>query len=347
VTSSILWPFIATGLAILIGGGLAAVFGLDPVAAYGAMLGGAFGSGYAIATTLTNALPLMLTGLGIALSFRSGLFNIGASGQFWLGGIAAAWIGYGLVLPSCIHLPLALAAGAAAGAGWAAIVPGLAKAYRGANEVISTLMMTYVAVYLGHYLIEGGPMQAPGYTPQSPMIAPTAVLPALIPGSQLSWGIVLAPFVALLVWFALERTSLGFALRVTGYNPRAARYAGVTPAWAILVALSLSGAIAGFAGSVQVLGVDHRLYDSFGTGAGFTGIVVALMARNNPFAVLPVAVLFGALASGGNVMQLSAGVPFHLVDVIQGLIIFFIASEGLLRFVRGPQTRPVPAPAPT
>jgi general nucleoside transport system permease protein len=163
----------------------------------------------------------------------------------------------------------------------------------------------------------------------------------------LSWGIVLAPFVALLVWFALERTSLGFALRVTGYNPRAARYAGVTPAWAILVALSLSGAIAGFAGSVQVLGVDHRLYDSFGTGAGFTGIVVALMARNNPFAVLPVAVLFGALASGGNVMQLSAGVPFHLVDVIQGLIIFFIASEGLLRFVRGPQTRPVPAPAPT
>ncbi|HLJ59363.1 MAG TPA: ABC transporter permease [bacterium] len=345
MTSERLWPLIATGLAIVMGGALVAGFGHDPIAAYGSLLAGAFGSGYAVATTLARALPLMLAGLAVALSFQSGLFNIGASGQFWLGAIAAAWVGFRVQAPTWVHLPGALVAGTVAGAAWAAIVPGLAKAYRGANEVITTLMMTYAAVYFGHYLIEGGPMQAPGFVPQSPEIAASATLPTLVLGSQLSWGLVLAPLAAVAVWFLMQRTALGFALRVTGLNPRAARYAGINPAWAVLTALALSGAIAGFAGAVQVLGVDHRLYDSFGTEAGFTGIVVALLARNNPFGVLVAAVLFGALASGGNTMQLNAGVPFHLVDVIQGLIIFFIAAEGLLRYVR--PTRPALSRRPT
>lgn len=332
MTAGALWPFAATLLAFVIGGVLAAGFGFNPISAYWALLSGAFGGAFAVATTLTNALPLMFTGVAVALSFRSGLFNIGTAGQYWLGAIAATWIGYRAAVPAWVHLPAALVGGMIAGALWAALIPGIAKAYRGANEVITTLMMTYIAVYLGHYLIEGGPMQAPGFTPQSPQILPTAALASLVPGTQLSWGIILAVLLAVMVWLLLQRTAVGFSLRITGASPGAARYAGVSPRGTIVLALALSGAVAGMAGAVQVLGADHRLYDSFSTSAGFTGIVVALLARNHPIGVLPAAVLFGALASGGNAMQISAGVPFHLVDILQGLIIFFIAGEGLLRY---------------
>ncbi len=329
-----LWPLLAILIAFAVGGLLTWAFGHDPFSAYGALISGSLGSGYAISTTLTDALPLMITGLAVALSFQSGLFNIGASGQYWLGAIVAVWLGYSLKLPTPLHLLVCLLAGALAGALWAALIPGLAKAFRGANEVITTLMMTYVATYLGHYLIEGGPMQAPGYTPQSPHLLPSAILPNLVSGTQLSVGIFLAPLLAALTWFLLSRTRLGFSLRISGYNPRAARYAGVRPVVAILAALGLSGALAGLAGAVQMMGVDHRLFDSFGTSYGYTGIVVALLARNNPFGVLLAALLFGVLSSGANAMQINAGVPFHLVDVIQGVIIFFVAAEGLMRYLR-------------
>ncbi len=329
---SYIWPLIATALSFMIGGILIAAFGHDPFSAFAALIYGAFGNTYAVATTLTNSLPLMLTGLAVALSFKSGLFNIGASGQYWLGAIAAAWVGYGLSLPAVIHIPLAMLAGMVAGGLWGAIIPGLAKAYRGAHEVITTLMLTYIAIDFGHYLVEGGPMQAPGYTPQSPQLHATAIIPNLVHGTQLSWAIFLAPLMAVLVWFLLQRTAVGFTLRMAGLNLKATRYAGVNPALAIILALGISGAIAGFAGAVQVMGVDHRLFDAFNPAYGFTGIVVALLARNDPFGTLLAALLFGALASGASTMQIDAGVPFHLVDVIQGLIIFFIASEGLLRY---------------
>jgi ABC-type uncharacterized transport system permease subunit len=329
----IFWPLIAILLAFVVGGLLTLAFGHNPLAAYGALLSGAWGGSYAIAATLTNALPLMVIGLGVALAFQGGLFNIGASGQYWMGAIAAAWVGYSFHLPVWIHLPLALLAGVVAGALWGSVVPGLAKAYRGANEVITTLMMTYVAVYLGHYLVEGGPMQAPGYTPQSPAVLPSALIPVLIPNTQLSWAILFVPLLALVVWFFFYRTVLGFALRVSGANPKAARYAGIQPVWMILLTLALSGGIAGLAGAVQVLGVDGRLFDSFDTNAGFTAIVVALLGRNDPWGVLLAALLFGMLASGANQMQIAAGVPVNLVEVIQGVIIFFVAAEGLLDYV--------------
>lgn len=341
------WPLIAILIAFVVGGVLTYAFGNDPVLAYRALVSGAFGDLYAIASTLTVTLPLAITGLAVAFSFRSGLFNIGAGGQYWLGGIAAAWVGYAVSLPPVIHIVVAMLAGALAGALWAAVVPGLAKAYRGAHEVITTLMMTYIATLLGHYLVEGGPMQQPGFTPQSPPMRPSAIIATLVPGTQLTWAIFLVPLLALAVWYVLQRTTLGFSLRLAGYNLRAARYAGVNPVAAILTALAISGGLSGFAGSIQVLGVDRRLFDGFDPSYGYTAIVVALLARNDPFGTLLAAVLFGALDTGASQMQIVANVPFNLAGVIQGIIIFFIASEGLLRYFQrrrvAPSTIDLPA----
>jgi len=329
-----LWPLIAIVIAFVVGGLLTFAFGNDPLIAYRALVSGAFGDLYSIASTLTVTLPLAITGLAVAFSFRSGLFNIGAGGQYWLGGIAAAWVGYAVHLPPVIHIVVAMLAGALAGAIWAAVIPGLAKAYRGAHEVITTLMMTYIATDFGHYLVEAGPMQQPGYTPQSPPMLPTAIIGTMVPGTQLTWAILLVPVLAVAVWFVLQRTSLGFSLRLAGYNLRAARYAGVNPVAAILTALAISGGLSGIAGSIQVLGVDRRLFDGFDPSYGYTAIVVALLARNDPYGTLLAAVLFGALDTGANQMQIVANVPFNLAGVIQGIIIFFIAAEGLLRYFR-------------
>ena len=332
---TILWPVTAIAMSIVIGGLLVLLFGNNPFATYAALVSGAFGDSYSIATTLSAALPLMLVGIGVALSFRSGLFNIGASGQYWLGAITATWIGTSVQPPAVLHLPLAILGGMAAGFLWAAIVPGLAKSYRGAHEVITTLMMSYIAVMLGHFLLEKGPMQTSGSLPQSAVVAPTATIAVLVPGTQLSWGIFLAPIVAGIVALLLRYTALGFSLKMSGYSPKAARYAGANAVLNVLLGLGLSGAIAGMAGALQVLGVDHRLYDGFDTSAGYTGIVVAILGKNTPFGAMLAALLFGALENGASAMQITAGIPVHLVGVIEGLIIFFISAEGLLRYVRG------------
>lgn len=339
-----IWPGIAIVIAFVVGGILTFAFGNDPITAYRALLSGSFGDVYSIASTLVVTLPLAITGIAVAFSFRSGLFNIGAGGQYWLGGIAAAWVGYAVKLPAVLHIPLAMLAAVAAGALWGAVIPGLAKAYRGAHEVITTLMMTYIATDFGHYLLEGGPMQAPGYTPQSPPMQPSAIIATLVPGTQLTWAILLVPVIAVLAWFVLQRTSLGFSLRLAGYNLRAARYAGVNPVAAVLTALAISGGLAGLAGSIQVLGVDRRLFDGFDPSYGYTAIVVALLARNDPFGVLLAAILFGALDTGASQMQIVANVPFNLAGVIQGIIIFFIAAEGLLRYFRRRRSAPAAEP---
>lgn len=332
--TAVLVPVLSVLLSFLVGGVIVVISGHDPVAAYVALLQGAFGSVFNLANTLTVAVPLMLAGLGVAFTFRAGLFNIGAEGQYWLGSIAAAWVGYAVHgLPVWVHLPLALLAGTLAGALWAALIPGVLKAWTGAHEVITTMMMSYIAINLARYLIEGGPMMAPGYTPQSPAVLPTATLPALVPGTQLSWGLVLAVLAAVAVWFVLYRTTFGFEVRAAGLNGRAARYAGMNVARIIVLAMFVSGALAGLAGAVQTLGVNHRLFDAFNAGYGYTAIVVALLGKNNPWGVLAAAVLFGALNAGASAMQMQAGVPAHLVDVVQGMIIFFIAVDGIIRSV--------------
>ncbi|MEE2717250.1 MAG: ABC transporter permease [SAR324 cluster bacterium] len=336
---SLAWTVTAIGLGFAVGGVLVAAFGHDPWLALTMMLSGAFGSSFDFATTLASSIPLALTGLAVALAFQAGLFNIGASGQFWLGAIAATWVGYSLPLPALVHPVVALLAAMLAGALWAAVIPGLAKVHRGAHEVITTLMLTYIAVELGHFLLEKGPMMTPGFNPESPKILESAHLPTLVSGTQLSAGLLLVPLCAGVGWLLLFRTPLGFGLRMTGHNPRAARYAGVSPTAATLLALALSGAFAGLAGGILILGVEHRLHNSFDVSYGFTGIVVALLARNHPIGVIPAALLFGALDNGAQAMQIFAEIPANLTEVIKGSIIFFVAAEGLGRWLFERRTR--------
>jgi ABC-type uncharacterized transport system permease subunit len=327
----LLGPVIAAVLAMVIGGIVVAAMQFNPLTVYGSLIAGAFGNLTNIGYTLTIAVPLVICGLGIALAFQAGLFNIGADGQYWVGAIAAVWCGYHFTtLPGWLHVIVCLLAGMLAGGLWGGIVPGLTKAFVGAHEVITTMMMSYIGVLFAKYLIEGGPMQAKGSNPQSPLIVQNAWLPVLIPGTQLTIALIIALVLAVFVWWLLKRTTLGFQLRAVGLNLRAARYAGMRVKWLIVLALTLSGILSGLAGGVQMLAADHRLLDGFTSQYGYTAIVVSLLARNHPLGVILSAIFFAALSTGGQNVQMVSGVPASLTDVLTGLIVFFVAAERLI-----------------
>jgi ABC-type uncharacterized transport system permease subunit len=332
---SILMPLGASVFAILIGGIIVAALGYDPVQVYGSLLSGAFVGSFNLGNTLAGAIPLILAGLGVAVAFRAGLFNIGAEGQYWMGAVAATWCGIHFhTLPGWLHTLLCLAAAMVAGALWGGVIPGLTKAYLGAHEVITTMMLSYISVLFVKYLLEGGPLQAPGTNPQSPEVDPSVQLTHILPPSQLTTGLFIALIAAVLVWWLLQHSTVGFQLRAVGFNQRASRYAGIRVPLYIVLALGLSGMLAGLAGAVQLLGVDTRLYDSFSAQYGYTAIVVALLARNHPFGVILAAIFFSALNNGGQNMQQVSGVPASLTDVLTGLIVFFVAAERLLPTIR-------------
>lgn len=334
----LLAPLLAIGIALLIGAGVMLITGHDPIQAYGALFNGAFGTKVNFANTLANAIPLILSGLGVAITFKAGLFNIGAEGQYWIGSMAAVWIGYAVPgLPAVLHVGLAFLVAMIAAGLWAGLIPGLAKAMVGAHEVITTMMMSYIAIFLSHYMLESGPMMAPGFTPQSPMILPSAQLGKILPRTQLSWGIVVALCAVVVVYWLMYKTTLGLRLRMVGSNSRAARYAGIKVSFHLVLALFLSGMFAGLAGAVQMLGVQQRLYDSFSSGYGYTAIVVALLANNNPFGVVLAAIFFAALGNGGQFMQISSGVPSNLTEVLSGIIIFLVAAKDIIPMVRRKQ----------
>ncbi|MHB1653641.1 MAG: ABC transporter permease [Desulfitobacteriaceae bacterium] len=325
---SLLTPLVSILIAVLIGTVVMLATRHDPIQAYVALFSGAFGTVDNLANTLASAVPLILSGLGVAVAFRAGLFNIGAEGQYWIGSMVAVWVGYSVHgLPPVLHVSLAILLAMAAAGLWAGIIPGLAKALVGSHEVITTMMMSYIAIFLSHYMLENGPMMQPGFTPQSPVILDSAVIPKMIARTQLSWGLVLALAAAWIVYWLLFKTTLGFRLRAVGHNARGAKYAGVNVSLHLVLALFISGTLAGLAGAVQMLGVQHRLYDSFSSGYGFTAIVVALLANNNPYGVVISSIFFAALATGGQAMQLASGVPAQLTDVISGIIIFLIAAK--------------------
>ncbi|MFU0782814.1 MAG: ABC-type guanosine uptake system NupNOPQ, permease component NupP [Thermoanaerobacterium thermosaccharolyticum] len=335
ILKSIYMPILAVIIAIIIGSIIMLVTGFNPLAAYASLFIGAFGTLPNIANTLANAVPLIITGLGVAIAFNAGLFNIGAEGQYWIGAIVATWIGYSFKgLPWYIHIPFALIAAMIAGGLWGGIVPGFAKAYTGAHEVITTMMMSYVAIYFSHYLLEFGPMMEKGSVPQSPLIKDSAVIPTILRNTQLSYGIFIAIAAALFVYWLMYKTVWGYEMRAVGFNQRASKYAGMNVPLNIVLSLSLSGIFAGLAGAVQILGVQHRLYDSFTSGYGYTAIVVALLAKNNPIGVVFSALLFAALGTGSQYMQLNAQVPGQLADVITGLIIFFVAADKIIEVLK-------------
>lgn len=286
--------------------------------------------------SLTYATPLIVAGLGLAIAFRSGLFNIGGQGQMLVAAAAAGWVGFAVDLPAGLHVVVALVAGVAAGALWGALA-GVLKATTGAHEVIVTIMLNYVAFYLLSYLLATpGLLQAPGSAnPKTPPMAETALLPRLLgPSFRLHLGFLLALAAVFLAWWLLERSSLGFSLRAVGENPSAARVAGIDVSRSTVMAMLVSGALVGLAGSTQVLGLITTGFSyDIDAGIGFDAITVALLGGSNPVGVLFAGLLFGGFKAGGSVMQASEGIPIEIVLVVQSLIVLFIAAPPLVRAV--------------
>jgi ABC-type uncharacterized transport system permease subunit len=284
--------------------------------------------------SLVATTPYIFGGLAVALGFRSGLFNIGVEGQIFIGAIFAAFVGYSVKgLPAIIHIPLAFLAGALGGGLWG-MIPGWLKAKTGGHEVINTIMMNYIAFKLSDFLLTG-PMKKPdSFNPISPEILPSAMLPKFF-GAPIRFhlGFFIALFMAWLVYWFLFKTRWGFDLRTAGANSRAARYAGMNIVTCIVLAMSLSGALAGMAGSNEVLGVNHNLAMAFSSGYGFDSIALALLGKSHPLGVVLAALLFGILRNGATRMQLAAGIPVDIISVLQALILAFIAAPAIIRTI--------------
>lgn len=299
--------------------------------------------------TLTFATPLIAAGLGVALAFRVGMFNIGGRGQMLVAAAAGGYVAFAFDLPWGLHMVVALVAGVVAGALWAGIA-GLLKARTGAHEVIVTIMLNYVGFYLVYYLLRTpGLLQAPGSSnPTTPAMKDTAVFPDLFgPAYNLHFGFILSLAAVALVWWILERSSLGFRFRAVGLNPNAARVAGINVKSMYVVAMLISGGLIGLAGVDQVLGTVTTGFSSgIDAGIGFDAITVALLGRSTPVGVLVAGILFGAFKAGGFSMQAANGVPIDIVLVVQSLIVLFIAAPPLVRAIfrlPAPGVRPVKA----
>ena len=300
--------------------------------AYKALLVGAVGGWNPIAESLTQATPLICGGLAVSLAFRTGLFNIGAQGQLIIGAILAAWVGFAWHLPAGLHLVVAVLAGIIGGAVWGGVV-GLLKARTGAHEVIVTIMLNYVAIYLLQWLLTTSTFQRPGRSdPISPIVDPNAQYPQFS-GNRLHLGFALALAAAAFVWWLLNRSTIGFELRAVGANPDASRTAGMSVGRAYTVAMLVAGALAGLAGTQQVLGTDLPLTDGVAASVGFDSITVALLGRGTPVGTVLAGLLFGALNAGGLQMQLQTQTPLTLTTVLQAVIVLFVAAPALVRSV--------------
>jgi simple sugar transport system permease protein len=338
----ILAPVLSVALALLVGAFVVLFSGNNPLTAYSQLFQGAFSGWYNISETLVASIPLMLTGLSVAFAFRAGLFNIGAEGQLFMGVIISSWVGFSFNFPPVILIPMGLLAGAAGGALWGGIA-GTLKAWRGAHEVITTIMLNYIAIYLSHYLVEPtpsgkfGPFQQPNPLGEPVARAVNAHLPVIVPSSlvangRLNAGLIVALACGVIFWFLLWRTTTGYKLRAVGLNPKAAAYAGIGVGWATILAMMVSGAFAGLAGMVTVYGLaPYRLTDTFSPGYGFEAIAVALLGKNTASGAIIAAILFGALEHGGTIMQANAGISLHLVEILEGLIIFFVGADAVVR----------------
>lgn len=289
-----------------------------------------------ITRSVDYAVPLVVAGLGVAVAFRTGLFNIGGQGQVLVAAAAAGWVGFSFDLPAAVHIPLTIVAGIVGGAVWAGIV-GLLKARTGANEVVLTIMLNYVALYLVSFMLRTpGLLQAGGSpNPISPPTRDSAVLPALF-GERygIDLGFVVALVAVVAVWWLMNKSSLGFRFRTVGENPRAARVAGMSVPMLTIWVMVISGGLIGIAGAYQVEGaVTTGFTSGIDAGIGFDAITVALLGRSKPWGTFWAAILFGVLKNGGYAMQAANGIPIDIVSVIQALIVLFIAAPPLVRAI--------------
>lgn len=295
---------------------------------------------YPISETLTVSTPLVFAGLGVALAFRAGLFNIGAQGQIIIGATLAAWVGFSLHLPVGLHLLLVVVAGIIGGAIWGGVV-GLLKARTGAHEVIVTIMLNYIAIYLVLYLLNQPLFQRPGSAnPISPIIDDSALFPLILgPHFRLHLGFILAIAATVFVWWLLTRSTIGFEFRAVGANPKAAKTAGISVTKGYILVMAIAGALAGLAGVSQISGTEHVLTSDVAATFGFDAITVALLGRSTPWGTFAAGVLFGAFRAGGVAMQTQTGTPIDIVLVVQSLIVLFIAAPPLVRSVFGMNPR--------
>ena len=333
-------PLLAVLTSMVVGGLIIAAAGGNPFAAYAGLFEGAFGSLNALSETTVWASPYIFAGLAVAVGFKGGLFNIGAEGQLAFGAVAAAWIGYALPgmlgtdIPAVLHVILAVGGGMLAGGIWAAI-PGFLKAYTGGHEVINTIMMNYIALNLTSFLLNG-PMKDPNpmnVVARTPLIAESAHLPPVFPEFRFHWGFILAIGMAVLVWWLLWKTTLGFEIRTTGANLDAARYAGVNVKRTIIVTMLFSGMLAGMAGAIEVTALNYRHELGFAVGYGFDAIAIALLGKNHPAGVVLASLLFAAMRNGATRMQFLTQIPVDVISVIQALILLFVAADAVVRYI--------------
>ena len=328
--------------ALLLGAAMMLALGANPLTGYSALLTGAFGGSYALSSTAVQAVPLLLVGVGICISFRANVFNIGGEGQIAMGGLAGAATAIALPgLPAPVLIPLVLLAGAVGGAAWGAI-PGVFKAQYNVNEILSTIMLNLVAVQVMNYLL-AGPMvdhsqaSVGGLIPETELLSPNSWLPILVAGTQLHLGVLIAVIVAVGAYLLLWSTSFGFQIRSVGLSRDASAYAGMPVKRTIVAAMTLSGAMCGLAGSILVFGsISHRMVTDgsltgFTGSAGFNGIVVALFGGLNPLWTIASAFFFGGLIVGGSSLQVATGVPSDLVTALSGIVVVLVVSLEYLR----------------
>ncbi|TAF09571.1 MAG: ABC transporter permease [Nostocales cyanobacterium] len=335
----ILSPLIAIISALLVGAGLILLAGANPIVAYTALFQESLTTYFGFGNTLTKMTPLLFTSLGVLVALRGGQFNIGGEGQIYLGALGSSLIGlYIQGIPAFIHIPLALFGGFIFGAAWG-FIPGYLKAIKGVNEVITTLLLNYIAMNLISYLVQN-PLKAPNApSPYSPLIAKTAQLPIILPGSLAHAGILLALITAGILWVLLVRSPLGYQINTVGFNPIAARYAKISVEQTIMLVMSLAGGLAGLAGACEVMGLKYRLFAQVSPGYGFDAIAIALLtagiaffSRGSIWGVVLTSLFFASLRSGANIMQRSAGVPVTVVYAIQGFTVLFMAIALALEY---------------
>jgi ABC-type uncharacterized transport system permease subunit len=327
--STFLTSLISILLGMLVGAVAMIASGYDPIAAYNALFISALFQPFDLGETIRTISPLILTGLAVALAFRTGLFNIGVEGQFIVGQLVAVVVGLHFPLPPVLHALVAVLLGGLAGALWGAI-PGILKATRGVHEVIISIMMNWIAFYLSNVLIRTTLSEGADSTPKIPETASLRAdfLSNLFDGARIHLGILIAIIAAAAMYYLLWRTRLGYELRAVGYNPLAAEYAGMSVKRNIVLSMMMSGLFAGLAGATEALGTSGyiAIQNAF-TGIGFDGIAVALLGANTPVGVILSATLFGILTYGGGNMQFEAGVPFEVIRIVFAAIILFVAAN--------------------
>lgn len=341
---SLLIPFLALITALAAGALVMYLSGDNAQAAYTGLFQGAFGSARGWATTIRKMVPFILTGLSVATAFKAGLFNIGASGQFVMGTVFSVFIGINFEgLPMAVHLPLAIIFGIIGGMLWGAI-PGILKVYTGAHEVIVTIMLNYVAALFAGWTVYAGGTQ--GQTPgplwdrtagaisETPDVLLSAQIPWLFgPPYRVHYGVFIALAAVLFIWWLIYKTTIGFEIRTVGQNMKAARYAGIRVNWTVILTMAIAGGLAGLAGAIETLGLNHKFAPEFGGQVGFDGITIALLGQTHPFGVVLSAFLFGALDAGAAKMQFDSGVAADIIQIIQALVLVFVAAPMIIRAI--------------